>query len=1186
MYLKSIEVQGFKSFANKILFEFHNGITGIVGPNGSGKSNVADAVRWVLGEQSVKQLRGSNMQDVIFSGTELRKPLSFASVAITIDNGDHMLDIDYKEVTVTRRLYRSGESEYLLNGSQCRLRDIRELFYDTGIGKEGYSIIGQGQIDKVLSGKPEDRRELFDEAAGIVKFKRRKDTAQKKLESEKANLQRANDILAEIERRLGPLERQSQAARVYLARRDELKTYDVNLFLLETERMKAVMTEIEDSLHIAEDQLKEVTEANEQLRLEYDRRQEEIEALEQEIEKIRSAHSETVLRREQLEGQLNVLRQQQLAAEQNDTQYENRLSVLSEDMAAHLRELEDMQKQLRDNADSREQTEKHLADEEARLEELSRQEEDKAKLLEVLQNDLLGLADDNASLQAGQQRFDTLLEQTVARQEELARQLTYLKSTRQTQQQMRLAGEKSLETIGGRIEKALEQTDITTRELAEAKERLSRAREAYQNGQVSYHQTRTRLDSLVNMTERYEGYGGSIRAVMEQKKKHPGIIGVVADILQTEKKYETAIETALGGSIQNIVTEDEPTAREMVAYLKKNRAGRATFLPLTSIQGKKGFSRPEALQEPGVIAQASQLVRADGRYDTLRYYLLGRFLVVDHMDHALALAKKYGYSLRIVTLEGELLSPGGSITGGAFKNSSNLLGRRRELDELSGAVREQENKLKDLQSDVEQLEKEEEKLLRRDASEKEAFQKLSLEQNTAKIRLSQAEEACDRVEKEYARTVEENNRMTAQADRIRKQQREMTDSLDAAADRKKQMEQQLAREQELLEQLRGQDETLQAKITELRIELSGTEQQKTFLEENIQRIREELERLKEEETGIHHEQKDARSDARRQQEDRKALEDAIARAGEEASLRQAELEKQQAVREELTGVNRSFFQNREELTEQIAALDKECFRLQHRKERLEEEREQQINYMWDEYQLTFSSAAELKDDRYSDRNELRSLIKETQGAIKQLGPVNVNAIEEYKETSERHTFLKTQRDDLVKAEETLLGIIRELDEGMRKQFEEQFGKIKVEFNKAFRQLFGGGRGTLELVEDEDVLEAGVRIIAQPPGKKLQNMMQLSGGEKALTAIALLFAFQNLKPSPFCLLDEIEAALDDSNVGRYAQYLHKLTEHTQFIIITHRKGTMAAADRLYGITMQEKGVSTLVSVNLIEADLDQ
>lgn len=1186
MYLKSIEVQGFKSFANKITFEFHNGITGIVGPNGSGKSNVADAVRWVLGEQSAKQLRGGNMQDVIFSGTETRKPLGFAYVAITLDNSDHQLPVEYEEVTVARRLYRSGESEYLLNGTSCRLKDVNEMFYDTGIGKEGYSIIGQGQIDKILSGKPEERRELFDEAAGIVKFKRRKAAALKKLEEEQQNLTRVNDILSELGRQLTPLERQSETARIYLKKKEELKELDIFMFLEEMRRIKEQLAQVEEKYGIAQKDLRETTRNFETTKTEYEELEREIEELDEKIQKFREDSTQKALLKQQLEGQVNVLREQIHAARQSDTQYRERVAHLEEEIARRREDAEGYRKE-------KEQLDQQLAEVEAAHEGAQKEFRDLAieihnleEKVEEGKNEIIEILNQRASTKGKMQRYDAMMEQISLRRTELNQKLLRLKSEAAQQKDAKERYEKEQLEIDENIEKLTRRNNHCEDEIKRYQALISKGSKELDIGQTAYHREASRLESLKNITERYDGYGNSIRRVMEQKKRMPGIRGVVADLIKVQKDYETAIETALGGSIQNIVTDNENTAKEMIAFLKKNRFGRATFLPLTSMKNKKSFTNGAALKEPGVIGVASDLVSVKAEYEGLASYLLGRTLVVDNIDNAIAIARKYQYSLRMVTIEGESLNPGGSLTGGAFKNNSNLLGRRREIDELEKSVELLQKDMEAKQAELEDF-RNKRNALRDEMTElNEQLQEQYLRDNTVRMNLKSMTAKKEEIARSYEGLKQENRELENQSAEIRENSDSIRLELEASAGQEKALEDSITASQNALEERKKLEALKSRNLEAAHLETANITSKIGFLEENLSRLSEEEKSLEVQMDSLKESLENARTDVEKKEKDIEEIQKTIEKARQEALEDESLMQEYLNKKEEMNRNHKSFFEKRDELSGRMNLLDKECFRLTSQKEKLEENQENQVNYMWEEYEITYRQALERTPGEPMEHGEIKKALALVRDEIRKLGNVNVNAIEEYKELSERYEFLHTQHEDLVQAEQTLLNIIEELDTGMRRQFEEKFSQIRLEFDKAFKELFGGGKGTLELDEDEDILEAGIRIISQPPGKKLQNMMQLSGGEKALTAIALLFAIQNLKPSPFCLLDEIEAALDDSNVTRYAKYLHKLTKNTQFIIITHRRGTMTAADRLYGITMQEKGVSTLVSVNLIENDLDK
>ena len=1185
MYLKNIEVYGFKSFAQKINFEFHNGITGIVGPNGSGKSNVGDAVRWVLGEQSAKQLRGGNMQDVIFSGTESRKPLSFASVAITLDNSDHKLPVDFNEVTVARRLYRSGESEYLINGSSCRLKDIQEMFYDTGIGKEGYSIIGQGQIDKILSGKPEDRRELFDEAAGIVKFKRRKNTTIKKLEEERQNLVRVTDILSELTKQLGPLEKQSETARIYLAKREELKTLDVNLFLLEYEQSGQNLEELEQKLSNAQRELDEAQKAYDRTKAEYERLEEELETLNERLDSLKEEQQQNALGKQQFEGQMQVLEEQILAGRQSSEHFKSRLATLKEELAHRREEQENLSEEKLTLHEKLKEIRKSLKEEEKELENIVSNVEECTSAVEDGKNEIIEILNSRATTKGKAQRFDAMIEQLDIRKAEVSQRILRLKSEEEVLENDRSRYQQAYDEITASIQEVNEECTRLSGEVQKLQTKLQEQSREIEAGQTAYHREASRLESLRNITERYDGYGNSIRRVMEQKAKEPGIRGVVADIIHVQKDYEVAIETALGGSIQNVVTDNEQTAKRMIGFLKQNRYGRATFLPLSNISGRGGFTQRDALKEPGVIGTANTLVQADAEYSELVQYLLGRVLVVDNIDHAIAIGKKYRHSLRMVTIEGESLSPGGSMTGGAFRNSSNLLGRRREIEELKASAAQISDSLDKLKGELADTRKKLASIREDNEAAGKSMREQQIAYNTAQMNYKQASQKRDEIIASYQESASEAAKLDKQIEDIRGGLSDVTSSLASLDDKNTLAQEKAAELNSRLEAKRNEETGHIARTEGIHVQFNSLQQKDTYLQENITRIEWDIENLQNEEKGLNEQLANTADEI-------KAKEDMIARtkaAIEAAQTKIEECEKSIAAlrekRAEVSEQNKTFFDKRENLANTISALDKECYRLNAAKEKLEAAKDGLVDYMWSEYEITYGSASQLRDPEMTDLASIKKTIASVKAQIRALGDVNVNAIEEYKDVNERYTFLSTQHDDLIKAEQSLMTVIDELDNGMRIQFKAKFEEIKTEFDKVFRELFGGGRGTIELVEGEDILEAGIVIISQPPGKKLQNMMQLSGGEKALTAISLLFAIQNLKPSPFCLLDEIEAALDDSNVDRYASYLHKLTKHTQFIVITHRRGTMAAADRLYGITMQEKGVSTLVSVDLIENELD-
>lgn len=1186
MYLKSIEVNGFKSFANKIVFEFNDGITGIVGPNGSGKSNVGDAVRWVLGEQSAKQLRGSKMEDVIFSGTELRKAQSSAYVAITLDNSDHKLPIDFTEVKVARRVFRSGESEYLINGASCRLKDVQELFFDTGIGKEGYSIIGQGQIEKILSGKPEDRRELFDEAAGIVKYKKRKKQAEKNLAEERDNLSRITDILKEIEKQLVPLEKQSVVAKEYLSLRDKLRAMDINLFLMNYDRIHEDDKSTDGKIDIAQSQFEEAQGNLESTKAEYENLERQLEEINNDIDTFKNSLNEHRLKSQGLTGEINVINAQIEAFITNSSHFESRATAISSDLAKKQEELAQTKVQIDENNEKLSK----LDDEKVELDDRHMNAIGKVSeltnLIEDKKKQIVEFVKENSDIRTSLERNSTILEQNNIKKASLTQKLLQQKSNESVAQVEVDKLKEEVDELSKKINELFEKNKSFSEKNNEISARLSQKEKDNQILQQDTLRASSRFESMKNISERYDGYGASIRKVMEQKVKIPGIIGVVADIIKSDKKYETAIETALGGSIQNIVTDDENTAKKLISFLKVNRYGRATFLPLTAVNGKGGFSSPDALKEKGAIGTVDTLIKRDSQFDGIVKSLVGRVLAVDNIDNAIAIARKYRSSFRIVTLEGEVLNPGGAMSGGAYKNSSNLLGRKREIEELEKQIKEKEEKLSKSKDSIEKLILQRKELRLKLEENNSKLQDLRIRKSSIDVSYEQAVKRLDDLKKSFGDMSSESSQIGSAEKSLKENISKLNDTIRENEIKSAQNEKDIAQCEEKLAKAKEEEEEINSKLAQIGNDYSGLENSRLFILENYRRIEKDIQKLNEEQKELTSSMdgSDDLISSKKSEIDEKTKE--ISQISEDIHEIEKKIEEASLAKEHINKQHKSFFDKREELSEQISSLDKELFRLRSRKEKLNEELDNEVSYMWEQYEMTYSSALPYKNEEYNEYSKVKNMTADLKKQIRALGDVNVNAVEDYKNLLERYDLLKTQHDDLAQSEEALMKIIDDLDEEMRKQFEEKFVQIKEQFNIVFKQLFGGGKGTLELMEDEDILEAGIKIIAQPPGKKLQNMMMLSGGEKSLTAISLLFAIQNLKPSPFCLLDEIEAALDDSNVKRFAQYLHKLTANTQFIVITHRRGTMSAADVLYGITMQEKGVSTLVSVNLIENELDK
>ena len=963
-----------------------------------------------------------------------------------------------------------------------------------------------------------------------------------------------------------------------------MKTYDINLFLLETERLKKEIEGVAEKLTNATKELAEATTRYENTKTEYEAIELKTDEIDAAMEKAKRQLNETTLLKQQLEGQIEVLKEQINTARMNDEHIEQRSKTIYNEMSEREKNLSAMGKdkfQIQEKLSEQEEQEK------AAQQQLLKIQTKSAELTGAIdenQNQIMEILNNRTATKVKKQRYDSMMEQIQVRRSEMHQKLIAVESEASEHDELIAKFEAELQEITQTISGYVTENKTYEEKIAALQLAIAKKNEQLRIGQTAFHREQSRLESLKNITERYDGYGNSIRKVMEKKEQEKGLLGVVADLIKVDKAYEIAVETALGGSIQNIVTDNEETAKRMITFLKQNKFGRATFLPLTSINGTAGIRQNEALQEEGVIGLANTLVKVEEIYRGLADHLLGRTVVVKHIDHGVALAKKYKQTLRIVTLEGELINPGGAMTGGAFRNSSNLLSRRREIEEFEKTVEKLKSEMEQMEQEVEH-----EKEVRADyyskiEAIKQQLQKAYVIQNTAKMNAEQVKAKKADAKAVSSKIHEEGAELERQIKEIRENHASIQVELETSEKLEQELTEQIASYQKELDQERERESKQLLESEKVHLAYAAMEQKYQFLLENEQRIQEEITKFNEELSALRANKGDASEEIRKKETQIEDIRLTIVNSKELFEEIQKEIASYSSQKEELTKKHKAFLAEREALSKHMSDLDKEAFRLNSQKEAFEQASEKQINYMWEEYELTYNMALKIKDENLTDLTFIKKQIQALKNEIRLLGNVNVNAIEDFKEVSERYAFLKNQHDDLIEAEATLKQIIEELDVAMRKQFRERFAEICVEFDKVFKQLFGGGKGTLELQEEEDILEAGIRIIAQPPGKKLQNMMQLSGGEKALTAISLLFAIQNLKPSPFCLLDEIEAALDDSNVDRYARYLHKLTKNTQFIVITHRRGTMTAADRLYGITMQEKGVSTLVSVDLLDKEL--
>lgn len=1182
MKLKKLELYGFKSFAQRTEIVFDEGITGIVGPNGSGKSNIGDAVRWVLGEQSAKTLRGASMSDVIFNGTQKRKPLSYCEVSLVFDNDDHALAMEAAEVMVTRRVYRNGESEYYLNRTACRLKDVVDLFRDTGIGKEGYSIIGQGRIDEILSRKSEDRRQVFEEAAGIVKFKARKEEADKKLQRTLENLERVDDILDELTKRLKPLEEQSRNARVYLKLSTELKDLDLNLFLIRSDRARARLSELESELLTVQTILADTESNLTDKTTRRDETQNRIDQLEEAITKARTELMECAEHVHESQKKLSALQSRR------ETRSENRQRIVREQEEAQERLAEIEKDHVRIQADVEKQhsliadAEQILRATQEAAEKAQTKEKEADAALEAQKVAVIDQMNRLSDVRNDKTRLNTMQAQIETRLTEIEESSGALQEQEAALREALTAVEKQLETENQHQQQCQEK-------LAQARQASDEADTAYANLRADVEKqsadmqaAASRHNVLTEMTRDMEGYNMAVRRAMTYAKQRglTGVKGVLAQLMTVPQAYETAIDMALGAAQQNIVTDTEETAKELINYLRQNRLGRATFLPMSAIRGKTLYGNERnALKLPGCLGVASELVQCAPEYRGIVENLLGRTVIADNLDHGIPIMRAGNHAFRLVTLEGDVMHSGGSMTGGSAQSKvSNLLSRERELKELTAK----------LQTGRAELDKCRQELTQRQQTAQEKRQKVSDAVNA----LHQQEIA---VAREQAR------RESVSAD------------LNTHLQRMQETEQARVQLHQSLEDIRQQLETIEHQRTGAQGDQSAMEQKTIEMQNALVKARAEasaendrlmvrtlqLSDLRHGLSDLERDEAHAQQDQAqilREQERREQLlhemdeldaidENDMKREEAESARRQKEQLRQESAaqaieqrRSQAQSDLRDILSDMENLHEAYNRDSEKLHKTELAKARIEGDQKNLQNRIWDTYKLTYAGAEEFRrtpfDEKESDRRAA-----ELQGQIRALGTVNVGAVEEYAETKARVDDLTAQQQDLKRAEMDLRELIERLLIQMRSTFVENFSKMQGYFAETFTRLFGGGHAELKLMDPDDPLNCGIEVNAQPPGKKLQLLSLLSGGERALTAIAILFAMLKLKPTPFCILDEIEAALDDANIGYYADYLKEYSKGTQFIVVTHRKGTMERCNSLFGVAMEEQGVSRMVSVSL-------
>ena len=1181
MYLKRLELQGFKSFADRTVLEFKSGITSVIGPNGSGKSNISDAIRWVLGEQSMKSLRGSKSEDVIFAGTQARKSLGFAEVSMVIDNSDGKLPIEYSEVTVTRKIYRSGETGYFINKVPCRLKDVLELFMDTGIGKDGYSIIGQGKIDEILSNKSEDRRKIFEEAAGIVKYRTRKAESEKKLEQTKLNLLRINDILSEIETNIEPLKMQSEKAKKYLDLREELKNIEVGLFLHNISEYKEKLEKIVEDIKIVEEQNASENEKMQNLQKAKEELKNSIDEITSKIEEMQNLSFESTNKIEKINSEIGISKERI----QNNNVNSERLLKEIEEVKQRITELEEEQKQKlskKENlATSREKFQKELDEKQKELEELTKKLSAKELEIEEKKKNIEKNTDEKYELISEISSLDTNLENIEKREKAAKAEIQSLTleidSTRNDKQ------EKSKDFY--EIEFKKNELSKSLKEKADKKsESMQKIKDfdtTLNNLAYEINMKDSRLKFLIETEKEKEGYTRSVKSLLnaceKDSKLNKGVNGVLANLISVDKKYETAIEMCLGQATQNIVTDTEEDAKKLVEYLRENKLGRASFLPVTSVKGKK-LDRIIKNSTEGVIGVASDLVKCNKKYEQIVLNLLGRTLIVENMDTAIQMAKLNSYSFRIVTLDGDIISNTGSITGGSIQTKTvNLLGRSREIEDLEKA-------LKELQVKKEEVAKEKQDYTESVTDTIEEVTRIEKELQDIEVVYAAENQKILNIEDSISKLEARREKIKAELEELSKQKLDNNMQKEEKQERINYLEKEIENISKVVEEfaLNNKDnqkyiDDLNFDITNLKISVTSFDESGTSIDEMVERIKQDIENNKQ--SILNKEE-----NIQRINEEKINLEANIVNLEEQINKIKSDVSNSSEIIEGLKAnrieANEKLKKSEEEISIEFNTIEDikgELVKLDVKKTKLEQDLEQVVNNLWVEYELTPNNAEGYKkpdnvQKAARDVNSLRTQIKE-------LGSINVDSIEEYKKTKERYEFMCEQRLDMENTAAKLRNIIQEMTQTMKEQFVEKFKEINKNFNEVFTELFGGGKAELRLEDENNVLECGIDIQAQPTGKKLQNMMLLSGGEKAFTAIALLFAILKINPAPFCVLDEIEAALDDVNVYRFAEYLKKFSAETQFLVITHRKGTMEAANTVYGITMEENGVSKLLSMKL-------
>ena len=1180
MYLKRLELQGFKSFADKTILELMPGITTVIGPNGSGKSNISDAIRWVLGEQSMKSLRGTKSLDIIFAGTQNRKSLGFAEASLVFDNSDGALPIEYTEVTVTRKIYRSGETGYYINKVPCRLKDVLELFMDTGIGKDGYSIIGQGKIDEILSNKSEDRRHIFEEAAGIVKYRTRKQESEKKLEHTKLNLLRINDILSEIEGNLEPLQMQADKAKKYLNLREELKNIEIGLFVYNIEKYKQDLEKVVQDIEIMQSQCNDEEGRLERVKILKEELKSSIDEITETIENMSNIGFESQKQIEQLNSDINVAKTRIANNNENNDRYLKEI----EEQNAKIKELKDEIEQKEAKKDNlkqnKEKFEKELNEKQAELDKLTEKLSSKELEIEGYKHTVEENTDKKYELQseinAQNINYQNFEKRQAQIKQEMQSTISELDGTRLNKEDIA----KQFNEIENKKNKAQNSLNEVAKQREEANQKIKSFESNINILSSEMRIKESRLKFLIETEKEKEGYIKSVKSLLKDceniKELGKGMNGVLANIIEVPDDLQTAIEMCLGASLQNIVTETETDAKRLVEHLRKNNLGRASFLPISSVRGKK-LDKIKG-NESGVIGIASDLVKYNKKYEQIILNLLGRTVIVDNMDTAIKVAKQNGYTFRIVTKEGDLINPSGAITGGSVaKKTVNILGRGKEIEKLEKEIKNLKQKIEKLENDKQNYEESIEGILELSANLEKELQEIDITYATEKQKVISINENIEKLEKRLNRLKEEQANLEKQKEEAVSTKGDLQVEINKIVEQNEELSKIITEFAELNKDDQKYIDDLNFDITNLKISVSSFDESEASIQEIQERINQELENahtsIENKNTQIEQIKKDNEDLEKSIQETLKKIEE-VKESVNSSSSKIEELKKERAQKSE------KLSKQEEEMTTKFKVIEDlkgQLVKLDVKKTKIEEDINGIINKMWEEYELTPNNAEQYQKPENVALTQRR--VNNLRTEIRELGSVNVDSIEEYKNLKDRYDFMSEQRLDLENTMSKLRKVISDMTQIMKEQFKEKFKVINKNFGEVFAELFGGGKAELTLEDEENILECGIDITVQPPGKKLQNMMLLSGGEKAFTAIALLFAILKINPAPFCVLDEIEAALDDVNVFRYADYLKKFTDHTQFLVITHRKGTMEVADTVYGVTMEESGISKLLSMKL-------